>query len=745
MKSFYIKTSLLLLLSLFVFNLSAQDYSVHKHKIGAKGKKIQMPKFNKKQLQLEDSINEIYKVGGVRFAQKFEVDLNPDNSGESVYNPDGSRLWMLDIKSDSAYSINIHFSKFKLAEGDTIYIYNSDKSKIVGPLTIKDNLQSGQLPIVPIDGEAITVELRQSAKVSALRAIQIGAVNHDYRGFRGLPNQLGSSNDNCSLHASCVPEIATIKQSVCLLILGGTELCTGSLVNNTANDNKPYILTAAHCFGDLPSETYAHADALAPSVIAFFNYESPLCKSSIRGNMEQAIGGSTLKAYAKDIDLALIELSSLPPADYRPYMAGWNVSHTPASSAFGIHHPYGTVKRYIKENHAILSISAPSELLLLSESHWRVSHWEIGTTEGGSSGSPLFDMSGKIIGALSGGGSYCGNGQSDYYYRLNKAWEQYPAANNQLKAWLDPTSSGVTSLAGKNPYGNDTTLRYTHLTSSESVKKEYFSSTYTGMIAGQNSATANEYAEKFNLSENAYLYGVFLMPAKANADPNDASSNNITIRVYAGNGLPDNSYLLDYKVVDLKTLQWNGTAFAGTKKLSFTNNENYIRFDAPVAVGKDFYISYDVPYSNLPTDTLCMYTAADRISGGLETAYAKVGGSWMSMYDFAGLRTSLWMDPVIRYDSTAIGLDTSLVERGNSTVVFPNPAKDFIRVMTRDDKAGLCTISLYNYLGQKILTETGKVLYPAITIDLSGTTAGVYYLRVDYQDKGETHKIIIAK
>lgn len=743
MKKIYYAVFLMLISTVLSVGLFAQGLDLQKHKIGVKGKKIIMPKFDKKSLQYEDSINEIYKVGGVRFATKFDVDLSPQNSGETIINSDGSLQWLLDIKSDSAYSINLLFTKFKLEEGDTIYVYNTNKSKIVGPLTAKDNLKSGQLPIVPIDGDAITVELRQSAKQSSTRAIQIGEVNHDYRGFRGLPSLISATNDDCSLHASCVPEIAVLKQSVCLLILGGTELCTGALINNTANDGKPYVLTAAHCFGQAESQDYANALSLAPSVIAFFNYEAPLCNPSIRGTIEHSIGGTALRAYAKDLDLALIELSSTPPVDYRPYFAGWNISTTPSAPFFGIHHPYGTVKRYIKENHAITAVSYGGKMLPLS--HWRVAHWEIGTTEGGSSGSPLFDVDGKIVGALTGGNSYCSTPVNDDYYRLNKAWSYYSESYKQLKAWLDPTNSGVTSLNGMNPYGQDTALRYTHLSSSETLKKAYLSNGNTGMLSGQNSSSISEYGEKFELNKNAYLYGVYVMPAKSNADLSDLSPNKITISVYEGSQSPEVSYLLGYKQINLRTLQWNGTELVSTKKAAMTGNENYVKFDTPIAVGKNFYITYSVPYTNLPTDSFCVYTVANRTSGGLETAYVKQSGAWNTMYNFSGVRTSLWIDPIIRYDTAAIVLDTSRIERGNSTVVYPNPAKDLIKIMTRDDKFGECKVSLFNYLGYKLKETKGKVLYPSIEIDVEDVPSGVYYLRVEYLDKTETHKLIIRK
>ena len=52
--------------------------------------------------------------------------------------------------------------------------------------------------------------------------------------------------------------------------------------------------------------------------------------------------------------------------------------------------------------------------------------WEYGASEGGSSGSPLFDPDGRIIGQLYGGSSECtglsDNGASDIYGRVDKSW-----------------------------------------------------------------------------------------------------------------------------------------------------------------------------------------------------------------------------------------------------------------------------------------------------------------------------------
>ena len=82
---------------------------------------------------------------------------------------------------------------------------------------------------------------------------------------------------------------------------GGFAACTGSLVNNTANDGTPYFLTANHCLGNPNTWTY------------YFNHESSTCSGST-GPTNNSISGGTLLVANGGADVALIELSSTPPA-----------------------------------------------------------------------------------------------------------------------------------------------------------------------------------------------------------------------------------------------------------------------------------------------------------------------------------------------------------------------------------------------------------------------------------------------
>jgi PKD repeat protein len=91
--------------------------------------------------------------------------------------------------------------------------------------------------------------------------------------------------------------------------------------------------------------------------------------------------------------------------------------------------------------------------------HWIVGWSETpngyGVTEGGSSGAPLFNDDGLIIGTLTGGESACQNpGGEDMFGKFSYSWESNGASpDQQLKPWLDPDNTGILKMPGS--YNNN--------------------------------------------------------------------------------------------------------------------------------------------------------------------------------------------------------------------------------------------------------------------------------------------------
>lgn len=70
-----------------------------------------------------------------RFGYAIDVDMGLKNSGTWDTLSDNSKIWRLRIHSKGAYSINLIFDKFWLPQGAQFFVYNEDRSMILGAFT----------------------------------------------------------------------------------------------------------------------------------------------------------------------------------------------------------------------------------------------------------------------------------------------------------------------------------------------------------------------------------------------------------------------------------------------------------------------------------------------------------------------------------------------------------------------------------------------------------------------------------
>jgi hypothetical protein len=160
-----------------------------------------------------------------------------------------------------------------------------------------------------------------------------------------------------------------------------------------------------------------------------------------------------LRANWSGSDFTLTELNSAPDPLWGIYYNGWDNSGAAVSSAVGIHHPRGDIKKISIENDPLISSAWGGTP---ANSHWRNPNWDFGVTEGGSSGSPLFDQNHRTIGQLHGGASACGNSATnmwDDYGKFSFSWTGNNTDATRLSNWLDPAGTGATSIDGVDPAG----------------------------------------------------------------------------------------------------------------------------------------------------------------------------------------------------------------------------------------------------------------------------------------------------
>ena len=413
-----------------------------------------MSGFDLQAIQAEDQINDADKSIPWRFGYKYDAGYTLAD-GIWYDLPGENRLWRTEISCPGAMTINLLFENFYLPDGAFLYLYDKKQTNRVGAYTSANNRADGLLGSELVHGDHIVVEYYEPKAVSGQGHFTISHAIHGYRSLDRIQNSLEkalNSSGDCQVDVNCPLGLGWENQSrsVAMIVVNGGGVCTGALMNNTCEDGRPLILTANHCLSG------------ATGIWAFrFNWKSPQGTESCATTdpstdpgapYDQSANGATMLVNGTEADHAMLEIDNMTlqdAQDWGVYYAGWNHDDTPGSitQATGIHHPSGDVMKICREDHS------PSQAVDFGAEVWWIDQWEHGVTEGGSSGSPLFDQFGRVIGQLYGGQAACSgtgkNGLHDTYGRIRRIMATWGYGD-----LLAPTACGtVTVLDGWDPNG----------------------------------------------------------------------------------------------------------------------------------------------------------------------------------------------------------------------------------------------------------------------------------------------------
>lgn len=411
----------------------------------------------------------------------YEMDsIDASQWGEWYSSSTGQWVWRGKLSLPEADAVSLYFNYFHLAPNQQLYVFTPHGETVLGAFTEQNNTSYQDLTLAPIVGNELWVEFVSPVYTSQLpwQLHHVTAIQADH---------LRANEPSVRIDGlTCAPNVINhaeqwgneMRSTLLIIARGGTTF-SGALINNTAKDGKAYVLTASHCLNDLfrrPNDK-DYRDQTARECVFFFNYWSPVGNQYFRGLQEQTLSGAKIVAWDESRDLCLLEITgvlpqptvgecAIPPA-YMPYFSGWDASLQSQGPFVGLHYPYTSVQRYSYAKYPDLQIdNYNAGVVSWQDSHWKLPSWTIGTTAPASSGSPLYNKEHKIIGALSGGGSYCPPRASseDYYYALAKCWKQQgKQEDEQLHGFLDPKQTQATSLDGLDPFAPLQPLRLSHL------------------------------------------------------------------------------------------------------------------------------------------------------------------------------------------------------------------------------------------------------------------------------------------
>lgn len=396
-----------------------------------------------------------------RFAAPIAVNFSPQTHGQWLELPNGDRIWRLQLSSSGALALAALYDNFYLPPGAKLYMYSLDQKQILGAFTRKNNPKSGRFWTGLIEGSSAVIEYFEPAISKGKGHFNIFRIDYAYDQERlkgpsvdekvQVLDEFGfGTSFSCHINANCTQGTnwADQKRSTCrifMVLQEGLGYCSGALINNTANDGAPYILTAYHCQGDYtPYYDMYRFD---------FNYQGATCSNPATEPNYSSMMGAIFRAERQPNDFALLELSNPIPAEYNVFFSGWNRADMAAATPFLYHHPRGDIKKISgsTQNATIYASAIPwgNGITTPANHHFRLI-FSYGAFEPGSSGCSLYDNNGRIVGQLHGGTSACLMTTTGYFGRLALSWDGGGTSSTRLKDWLDPLNLGLTTLNGIN-------------------------------------------------------------------------------------------------------------------------------------------------------------------------------------------------------------------------------------------------------------------------------------------------------
>jgi lysyl endopeptidase len=365
-----------------------------------------------------------------RFAVAQKVLINP--SAQALWEKSATGYtWSHRVTAPNAVSLNFGFTKFILPAGAKLSIYSADHSQFIRDFTAADNNVNQELWTPVIMSDDVVIELSvPEAKVSQVE-LELTHVGQGFRTFGESTLKSGS----CNIDVACADSKGWENEvnTVAVISTGGSAFCTGFMVNNTAGDKTPYFMTANHCHITSSS---------APTLVAYWNYQTSKCGGDRDGKKTDFQSGSTFLSAGFKSDFTLVKLNSAPKPEWHVQYAGWDATGTVGTPTTVIHQPNVDEK-------AISFATVPTVLAAYGgntspgdSTHVMVPDYEKGTTEPGSSGSPLFNDKHHVIGQLHGGGAACGNDLPDYYGRFSMSYVGDGTTAGSLKPHLDSAKTG---------------------------------------------------------------------------------------------------------------------------------------------------------------------------------------------------------------------------------------------------------------------------------------------------------------
>lgn len=461
-------------------------------------------------------------------------------------------------------------------------------------------------------------------------------------------------------------ELGHLRNASCQIVINGSDVCTGVLLNSTNESQINYILSAAHCISDTSQ---------IESIAMTFGGHPPLADEHFTGITWSTSFGIEIIAIDYQQDYVLYELLEIIPMAISPYFLGWDINAS--NPAFGVTYHYSDINTQMpalkRTSIDISSFSFPPDykpdLETMTNGFWKVPSWTSGITDVGASGAGLIDHNENYLGGLTGSTVSTNDIISDYFFRFDLAYSSSEQAT-ALQFFLDPQS--LARVTGAYFY--------------DLFKTSLFNS-FDTLHSIENISTTNTVEISVSLVERTLIRGIYVVLG----DLNVGLGSDLTIKVFE-NGVS----------IFNKSISWTSLN---------ENAENFIDFDTNISLAGPF----ELRFSSNSEDQF-------------EQAELLIVTNENSIMDFNTLDMMNNATQKIGIPMITFLADKDIYDAEPSfeLTFFPNPSSDFVFIAPASD---LVSVEVFDLKGQQIYLPI-QLRYNELIVDVASVPKGIYAMRV---------------
>ncbi len=386
------------------------------------------------------------------------------DGGWLASSPRGALVWGAAVEVANAQALRLRLEKLVLPDGTRLWVHGTADQAYFFDLSHRTPEGSAWSPMVLGDRIHLEIEVPESfrGRPFSLEVAQVS--EYLIRPAGAVPALAGpivapeDGAEDCLVFGSCYnsTHFSGINDARGYVVQqyfedGAGFVCSGGLLNDfDAATQKPWMLSAAHCYDGL---NLANVES---SIDPWYRYVATGCPPTGSTLQQGPIGGDIVVVKpAPDPDVALVLMNSMGlPGGL--VLGGWSTLHVGhGQQLHRLSHPVACIPG--------LPCTGPADEAILPQMYSRhttddtpafdctgvgiglnefiYSVTTLGTTAGGSSGSPIARNDGIIVGQLL-GKCQAGNTDDCAYGMFNVLDGRFEAGYEFLEPFLNPTTTG---------------------------------------------------------------------------------------------------------------------------------------------------------------------------------------------------------------------------------------------------------------------------------------------------------------